>query len=303
MNESISVIIPTYNRADKLKRAVDSVLNQTYQNFEIIIIDDNSQDNTRSVVKNFKDDRIRYFRNKKNLGGAGARNVGIRKAKYKYLAFLDDDDEWLYEKLEKQINILSKTNPSFCGVYTGLIKVRNGNIISEKIGEKEGCLFKHLLWKNIVGSTSVIMLKKRCVKDVGGFKKGLPASQERELYLRLSQKYKFRCISEPLVKYYIHPDEQITGDYKKKLISTKYIYNKYLENIKKHQSLHSKYLYNLSSLELVNGNIHRAKKYFKKALSKNPFSFKHFFKYSKSYKYYKMMIKNLLIDRRDKTSS
>jgi len=279
MNEYVSVIIPTYNRADKLKRAIESVLKQTHERFEIIIVDDHSRDETKSVVKNFIDERIYYIRNEENLGGSESRNVGIRNARYDYIAFLDDDDEWLPEKLEKQLKVLKKTSSIYCGVYTGFTRVKDSRIFSKHIYDKEGDLFNQLLWKNVIGSTSVIMLKKSCIVDVGGFTKNLPASQELELYLRLSRKYKFKSIPEVLVTRYYHDDEQITGNHSKKLVSKKYLYGKYQREIKSNSKLHSKYLYQLAFLEYMNSNNKQALNHLITAFKLNPFGIKYYLWY------------------------
>ena len=103
-----TVVIPTYNRSKLLKGAIQSVLKQTYENFELIVVDDASTDNTKNIVKSFYDNRIRYMMNYHAKGGAGARNAGIFIAKGKWVAFLDDDDIWLPEKLESPVRIGTK---------------------------------------------------------------------------------------------------------------------------------------------------------------------------------------------------
>ena len=97
-NPTLTTIIPTYNRAALVKRAIQSVLNQTFQDFEIIVVDDSSVDNTEEVVKGFRDDRIRYIRHPNNKGLPAGRNTGIKVASGEYIAFLDDDDEWKKRK-------------------------------------------------------------------------------------------------------------------------------------------------------------------------------------------------------------
>ncbi|MFO7792179.1 MAG: glycosyltransferase family 2 protein [Candidatus Saliniplasma sp.] len=273
--KKVSVIIPTYNRSMELKRAVRSVLNQTYEDFELIIVDDNSKDDTREVVDNFEDDRIRYHKNETNMGGSGSRNVGIRMSRNDFIAFLDDDDQWFPTKLEKQVKVLKDTPPDYCGVYTGLIKIREGEPISEKMIYKEGNLFEDLLWENIIGSTSVILLKKECLLDVGGFTKNLPASQELDLYLRLSERYKFKCVGEPLVRYHIHNKNQITGDYSKKIVSKKYIFEKYKDYITSSSSLHARHLYEIGYQQYMNGDKQAGLDSFKQAFLLSPFGIKH----------------------------
>src|SRR4030095_982853 len=102
----VSVIIPTHNRAEFLRSAITSILNQTFQDFEIIIIDDASKDHTREIIAHFNDARIKVIHNQVSEGAAGARNIGIRNSTCEYIAFLDDDDEWLPEKLQMQICLL-----------------------------------------------------------------------------------------------------------------------------------------------------------------------------------------------------
>lgn len=118
-NELVSVIIPTYNRANLILQAVKSVLNQTYKNFEIIIVDDGSSDNTEDVINVIHDNRIRYIKHAINKGASAARNTGIREAKGKYIAFQDSDDHWLPDKLEKQVKRIENTPDHVGAVFGG----------------------------------------------------------------------------------------------------------------------------------------------------------------------------------------
>ena len=104
-NSFISVIVPTYNRADLISETIESILNQTYKYFELIIVDDGSTDNTEEVIRKFKDSRIKYIKTDNWGGPARPRNTGIKKTKGEYIAFCDDDDIWLPKKLEKQIRV------------------------------------------------------------------------------------------------------------------------------------------------------------------------------------------------------
>ena len=136
----VSVIIPTYNGSNTILRAINSVLNQTYSNLELIIVDDCSKDNTFEVVKNVKDKRVKVLRHKKNRGGSAARNTGIKEAKGEYIAFLDDDDEWLSEKVEKQVEYLKNKESS---LYKGVVcshMILSGKKWRTVIQTKEGDL-------------------------------------------------------------------------------------------------------------------------------------------------------------------
>jgi len=127
----ISVISPTYNRAHLITRAVHSVLNQTYQDFEYIVVDDASTDNTEEVIKGFKDERIKYIKHEKNRGPSAARNTGIKAAKGEYIGFLDSDDEWLPEQAEKQVSKFLESPDNVGVIYCGHV------VISDETGEKD----------------------------------------------------------------------------------------------------------------------------------------------------------------------
>lgn len=291
----VSIIIPTYNRSTFLKRAIESVFNQTYQDFELIVVDDHSKDDTKQIVESLKDNRLLYIRNESNLGGSVSRNIGIKNSNCSLVAFLDDDDEWHPRKLEKQIRIIKNLSNDYCGVYTGMIYYKNGKIIKKTFPKKDGNLFSELLKRNYIGSTSVIMLRKKALDDVGYFNERLPASQDLELYLRLSEKYKFKSIEEPLVNYHLHSDKQIRDDKSGYLFSTKYIYEKYQSKIVEN-NLQSDFLYNLAILSLRNGKTKIARNYLKNCIKLSPMNIKYYFVYFITYissKIYFYLLKNI----------
>lgn len=163
----VSVVIPTRNRAELLERAIKSVLLQTYNNWEIIIVDDNSTDDTKLVVEKFNDDKIRYITLIGKTGGAAARNVGINNANGEYVAFLDDDDEWLPEKLKKQFDLFS-ASPEAVLCYTGRTIVKESKLylgLSKKYSFKHPVSddqFRSIMNDNYIGITSSVMIKKKC---------------------------------------------------------------------------------------------------------------------------------------------
>ena len=198
----VSVIIPTYNRALTIGRAIMSVLNQTYHDFEIIVIDDASTDNTKEKVNSLSDIRIKYISHSENKGAAAARNTGIKKAKGKYIAFLDSDDEWLPQKLKEQVNTIMGTTEKVGVVYTGtyrMIKDKIYYIPNPKIDKKEGDIYRNLLLGKYLIPTPSAMVKKSVFEKLGVFDETLLALEELDLWLRISKQFHFEYISVPLV--------------------------------------------------------------------------------------------------------
>lgn len=232
----VSIIIPTYNRANTLNRSVKSVLNQTYENIEIIIVDDCSNDNTEQMVKNWKIDKVKYYKLEKNLGACVARNKGIELATGDYIAFQDSDDEWLPEKLQKQIEKLEMTNTlvTFCAL--NFINIDKSNIT--KIPSKDVSsitnMAEELLYENFI-STQTILGKKEVFKDII-FDEKLPRFQDWDIAIRLAKKYKISYIDEPLVNLYLQKDS-ITKSNKKGYDALLILYKKYKEDIEKNNNL------------------------------------------------------------------
>jgi glycosyltransferase involved in cell wall biosynthesis len=210
---TVSVVIPTHNRDRFLKAAIQSVLNQTFQDFELIVVDDASTDRTVEVVQSVADTRITYIRHETNKGGAAARNNGIRNACGQYIAFLDDDDEWMKDKLRRQVKLLDHSPREVGVIYTGyeVIERDTGRILRVSLPTKRGNLCKELLGSNCLGSTSSILMKRDCVTTAGLFDEALPSFQDYDLWIRISREYHFDYIAAPLFKYHIHP-KQIWSD-------------------------------------------------------------------------------------------
>lgn len=206
----VSVIMPTYNRAELLKKSVRSVLNQTYQDFELIIVDDGSTDDTEGTVKSFGDKRVSYIRHERNRGPGAARNAGIRAAKGKYVAFQDSDDEWLPQKLDRQIRVMMSAPPDVGVVYTGFRRIEAGGRIYEplaqisEISAKEGDIHNALLRGNFIG-TPVVLARSECFDHACMFAEELPMLEDWELWIRISKRYRFTCIDEPMVISYSTP--------------------------------------------------------------------------------------------------
>lgn len=209
----VSVIIPTHKRLELLPRAVRSVINQTYQDLEIIIVDDAEDGDAEPIVRGIDDHRIRYCRNERKKGAAGSRNTGISKSKCDYIAFLDDDDEWLPEKLEKQMAAMLQSSPAVGWVYTGYFDVdeATGKVVGEQRRHKKADIFKDLMVENCVGSASTVLLRKGCLSKVGVFDEVLPCSEDYDLWIRIAKEYQIECIPEPLFRYSIHQKKITTN--------------------------------------------------------------------------------------------
>lgn len=211
-NPTVSVIIPTYNRAHLIGRAIDSVLNQTFQDFEIIVIDDGSTDNTDEVVKYFNDPRIRYIRHEQNCGGSAARNTGIMTTHSEYIAFLDSDDEWLPEKLELQLAVMVESDDATAVCYSGYIRVGGDGERRVYKPFYRGRIHTAELWEDRVSPTSAVMVRRDCLVKAGGFDERLPARQDYAMWLELSRYYEFAIVAEPLVLIYDGRQGTISAD-------------------------------------------------------------------------------------------
>ena len=203
----VSVIIPTHNRAELLRCAIASALEQTFKDLEIIVADDNSTDHTREVVRSFQDRRIKYIRKDDNTGPSATRNTAILASGSEYIAFLDDDDEWLPDKLQKQVKLLDKSLPNICGVYSNrlVIDKLSDRIISANPRSEK--LSGNLLYQLAIGNpihTSTVLIRKRCLQEVGLFDETISYMEDRDLWIRLSSNWDFEYIDDPLTIAHVH---------------------------------------------------------------------------------------------------
>jgi glycosyltransferase involved in cell wall biosynthesis len=280
MNQKVSVIIPTYNRANLLPRAIKSVLNQTFQDFELIIVDDGSTDNTRKVVEEFqqKDSRIKYIFQENSGGPAKPINSGIKNSKGEYIAILESDDEWLLEKLEKQIKVLEEfKNVGLVSCYAFRI-FEDGTKKLYKTPYLE--LFKKTKWKLFwekwgIISPSTIMIRKEVVEKIGFFDEKIKAGADVDFYLRCIKEFDFYFIDEPLVNYYESEESLSKKQFWKKWISEyEYILEKYKEDFKECKKAKSKFLRTLATCYLLEGNLEKSRKYLLEAILNHPTNFR-----------------------------
>lgn len=207
MNDSnmplVSVVIPTYNRIHTLPASISSVLNQTYDHLELIVVDDGSDDGTEDYVRSIPDGRVKYIKSSTNKGPSAARNLGAKQAAGEYLAFHDSDDEWLPEKLKKQMALLEREKVSmvyceFAVYYKGKIRalVPPREIPYE---QKSGELFSYLLLYPLIGAPAIVV-KKRDFTEAGGFNETLKAYEDYEFTLRFARQHRIGFVEEPLVR-------------------------------------------------------------------------------------------------------
>ena len=221
-NKLISIVIPTRNRPKYLEKAIQTVLKQTYQDFEIIIIDDGSETDYNPILKKHKDKRIKYYKNPNKKGAPFSRNLGTEKAKGEYIAFLDDDDEWDPTKLEKQIKEIK--NPKVGLVICYSLDKRFGR---QRISKPPKTVtYKNLLRSFNLSSTSSYMTKKKIIKEIGGFDLSLPSAQEYDLAIRISKKYQIITIPEILMTQNAS-EGQISENWTKKIKGIIAMYKKY----------------------------------------------------------------------------
>jgi glycosyltransferase involved in cell wall biosynthesis len=196
----VTVIIPTCNRPQFIGRAIKSVLNQTYQDYEIIIIDDGLKVRAEKEISTFNDRRIRYIQHQENKGGAAARNTGIKNSKGLYVAFLDDDDEWMPEKLKKQVEAFENSDDSVVLAFCGFeMRDENGKFLEARLPNQSGIIwpFNQVLHRSYIWTTTIMVRKKVALSGVL-FDENLKKNQEWDFQLRLLKVGKFFAINEPL---------------------------------------------------------------------------------------------------------
>lgn len=229
-NKLISVIIPTYNRGKTLKRTIDSVIEQTYQNYEIIVVDDGSTDNTEEIVKQYNNHRITYVK-QTNQGAQVARNYGLSLAKGEYVSFLDSDDEWLPDFLKKVVEKFESDNTLGC-VYclTGIKNEDNETILARK-DTLEGYIYKEALAQGYITSPTFLVMKKSCFDKIGMWDTNLKSSQDDDICFRLAKDFKFALIPEILAIYNTDGDGQIGGCSKRVANGWWILWNKYEKDV------------------------------------------------------------------------
>ncbi len=238
----VSIVIPTFNRAHTIERALRSVMAQSLQDFEILIVDDASTDSTVDVLAQFNDARIHYFHHDKNRFAGAARNTGMEAATGKYIAFLDSDDAWLPAKLERQVGLLEGVDQD-CGCsYTGAI-------INSETGLKKHTIYQPLwqgdalqayLLDKFVIWTPTFLFRSELLQQTGPFDTSLIRAEDIDFYLRMLQQCKLSCVPEPMVELFLDAGKDL-ADVAEKCDSI--LLNKHRDLIKAQGIILSRHIY------------------------------------------------------------
>lgn len=222
LDNLVSVIIPAYNAEQFIPKTLESVLSQTYQNIEVLVIDDGSQDRTAEIVKSTaeKDNRVILIQ-QKNSGVAAARNLGINKSRGEFIAPIDADDIWYPQNLEKQVQCILKAESSVGLVYSWSVDINEQDKLTGDLHASsiEGNVFTTLLCHNFLANASSTLIKRSCIEKIGGYNAQLKAQnaqgcEDWEFYLRIAEHYQFKVVPEFLIGYRKFFNS-MSGDYQK----------------------------------------------------------------------------------------
>jgi glycosyltransferase involved in cell wall biosynthesis len=240
----VSVVVPTYQRAGMLTEVLDSVLAQTFADWELLIVDDNgegsrAQKETAAAVERYRNDsRILYIPHERNRGACAARNTGLDRARGTFVAFLDDDDLWHPEKLERQVACFGRASPEVALVYGGWRHVREDGTVRTFIPSGSAHRLPLLLMRNAIGSTSLVMCRRSALLAVDGFDTTLPAMQDFDLYIRLGIRFPFAYVEDVLMDHRRHDRARITTDPQAVLVANERFYAKHRQLFETDRDVH-----------------------------------------------------------------
>ncbi|MDR3410358.1 MAG: glycosyltransferase family 2 protein [Formivibrio sp.] len=278
MTPKVSVILPTYNRARSLSSAVKSVLTQSYSDFELIVIDDASEDDTELQLEKIGDCRVHYMRHDTNRGAAAARNTGLQVARGRYIAFQDSDDVWLPSYLQRMVDAL-EAGGSDCGAcFSSYLRIKDGRaelIPSEPAGSDKANLLQALLKANFV-STQTLIAKREILAQVGHFDMSLRQFEDWDLAIRIALVSRIVHVAVPLVIVY-HTPGSITDHIDSAIEARLAILEKYRSIMGEHKNLVSHHEFVISRQLYGLGRISESCRHAKEAYKGRIFDIKMLF--------------------------
>ncbi len=217
-NAKITVLMPTYNGSKHIRTSIDSVLSQTFSDFELLIVNDGSTDNTLDIITSYNDCRIRVITNERNIGITKSLNRGLAKARGEYIARLDDDDVSMPERLQKQYDFLNKhTDIVLVGGWAEHID-KNGDIIRVRKTPTDPLVIRYELLYSNCFYHSAIMFRKQEILDIGGYNEEFKHAQDYELFSRLINNHKLANIPEVLIQYRMNPNSIVSTQKSQKIV-------------------------------------------------------------------------------------
>ena len=279
----VTAVITTYKRKPEVvKRALNSIIEQTYNNIEIFVINDCPADKKlvkelqKMIVESSRNRRVNYIVVENNGGACKARNIAIERATGKYFACLDDDDEWLPEKIELQVQALEKQKGAAIAYCNAILRyVDQGKDVTRFVErQKEGDIYFEQIEKNNIGSCSFPMFRTDVLKEVGGFDINMPALQDWELYFRVLKKYKAVYVHKPVAIYYFYDGERISANSQNRVVAFENIHQKIIKDLENNTKSASSFYMMGTYFYSLNDDMKKAKEYYILGVKSNPYKLK-----------------------------
>lgn len=268
MIPKISIIIRTYNRAGLIERAINSALNQSFQDFEIVVADDGSTDGTKEIVDKLilQDCRIRFVTQNHSGRPGKALNLGLENSQSRYIAMLDSDDEWLSSKLEKQIQLLESAGSRIGFVVCDTTVIKPDGTQEERKISPTKTFLESILLKGYLFPSSMLA-KKEVFDSIGPIDENCLIADDWDMFIRLAQNCEYDFVNEPLYKYYIHHSNiSFSKNYDRRAADLEYLLSKHSELYKQYPKILEHHYITLASYIVGTGDMKKARNYLKKSL-------------------------------------